>query len=157
MSFTHLIHGFGKEHEIILQWWKLVSVQKPLRCQMDSSYLKPDHPLVTNLTSSWNIFKTITSRPCHYLDVTYLVHTFRGKTVDNKFEGKDSDKIENRCVVCRWVTRVYRITFSYFTVKPCILQLDKSIHDLKSLSLKVARNSRIIWRKEFMEWSIRIH
>ena len=96
LSFIHLIYGIGYEHENILQWWKLVSAQKPLRCQMDSSYLEPDHPLVTNLTTSWNTFKAISSRPCRYLDVTYLVHTFRGKTVDNKFEGKDSNKIVNR-------------------------------------------------------------
>ena len=88
-SFIHLIYGFGQEHESILQWWKLVSVQKPLRCQMDSSYLKPDLPIVKNLTSSWNTFKTINSRPCHDQDVTYLVHTFNGKTIDNKFEGED--------------------------------------------------------------------
>ena len=35
----------GIVHEKILQWWTKMSEQKPLKCTLNPTYLKPFHPL----------------------------------------------------------------------------------------------------------------
>ena len=76
----------GPEHEQILQWWKHISDQKPINCQINSEYSKQFHPLTFRLSVA-NKNKVITSRPCTENDAQYLVHTFKGKIINNTLEG----------------------------------------------------------------------
>ena len=79
----------GPEHERILQWWKKMSEQKPLKCQINSEYSKPLHALNLKLTETIsNMNKIIASRPCTKNDVRYLVHTFKGQVINNTLEGE---------------------------------------------------------------------
>ena len=84
-----MVSSIGPEHEQILQWWKKISEQKPLKCQVNSEYFKPLHPLTLKLTESiTDLTKVITSRPCTENDARYLVHSFKGKVVNNTLTGE---------------------------------------------------------------------
>ena len=83
------IDAIGSDHQQILNWWQKVSLQKPLKCKINPSYLEPIHQIAMNLTTSWDSIKLLKSRPCTMNDngKTYLIHHFKGKTVNNMFEG----------------------------------------------------------------------
>ena len=88
-NLFYSVTSIGPEHEQILQWWKKMSEQKPLQCQINSEYSKPVHPLNLKFTETIsNMNKIITSRPCTKNDVRYLVHTFKGQVINNTLEGE---------------------------------------------------------------------
>ena len=96
--FPSFTSGIGSVHEDIIKWWIKISEQKPLKCNVDTQYLKPVHDVEANLMKDYKNAKVpaIVVRPCEQKDTNYLEHIFKGSNKNGQFEGTGRLKISNK-------------------------------------------------------------
>ena len=73
-----IVSASGSVHEEIIQWWNKASVQKPIKCTINPSYLSPVNDLAMKLLEN-AIWKPILhSQPCGYNDVDEHFFIYKG-------------------------------------------------------------------------------
>jgi len=93
---VHYCNTLTADHERILKWWKEISVPKPMKCKVNSNYLKPfpeniaKHIVQGGETKSGIVY----SRPCQ--EKEDLVFEFKGQIVENRFDGPGKLKITKK-------------------------------------------------------------
>ena len=73
------VFASGSVHEEIIQWWNKASVQKPLKCTINPSYLTPLHNIAMKLLENavWKpIFYT---ENCSLNDAKEHPYVYKGK------------------------------------------------------------------------------
>ena len=72
------VFATGSVHEEIIQWWNKASVQKPLKCTINSSYSTPLHEIAMKLLENavWN--PILYSEPCGLNDVNEYPFVYKG-------------------------------------------------------------------------------
>ena len=76
------VSASGSVHEEIIQWWNKNSVQKPIKCTMNPSYLSPVNELAMKLLENAVWKPILYSKPCNHNDI--LEHFFSYKGDKNK-------------------------------------------------------------------------
>ena len=74
----------------ILQWWKEMSVQKPLKCLLNPEFLKhlSYSPMITkHFFRKDQRISLVQSRPCKENEKMTYDFTGKGKVIDGKFDG----------------------------------------------------------------------
>ena len=90
----NVITATGPVHEEILQWWKKVSVQKPIQCKMNPIYTLPfQSSSVKNIINDLSYVPIVKSHPCLETSQKYLDYIFKGNTTNGHFEGPGKLKI----------------------------------------------------------------
>ena len=73
--------GVGPVHEEIIQWWNKVSVQKPLKCTLNPSYLQPFDKQAMKYLDDLVWSPILFSEPCRHNDVNEEPYLYKGKQV----------------------------------------------------------------------------
>ena len=74
-----IVSASGSVHEEIIQWWNKTSVQKPIKCTLNPSYLSPVNDLAKKLLEN-AIWKSILySKHCGHNDVDEQFFIYKGK------------------------------------------------------------------------------
>ena len=90
----NVITAIGPVHEEILQWWKKVSVQKPIQCKINPIYTLPfQSSVVNNIIDDLSYVPVVKSYPCSENDQKYLDYKFKGNITNGHFEGPGKLKI----------------------------------------------------------------
>ena len=77
-----IVSASGSVHEEIIQWWNKTSVQKPIKCTINPSYLSPVNELAMKLLENAVWKPILYSKPCNHNDI--LEHFFSYKGDKNK-------------------------------------------------------------------------
>ena len=72
------VFASGSAHEQIIQWWNKVSVQKPLKCTINPSYLTPIHGMAMKLSENVIWKPMIYSEHCGYNKVNEYPFVYKG-------------------------------------------------------------------------------
>ena len=72
------VFASGSAHEQIIQWWNKVSVQKPLKCSLNPSYLTPLHGMAMKLLENVVWKPIIYSEPCGFNKVNEYPFVYKG-------------------------------------------------------------------------------
>ena len=64
LSIPKMIVSIGLAHEEIIQWWTKMSLQKPIKCQVNQNYMTAFHPIAEKFLSQVEPIPIITSKPC---------------------------------------------------------------------------------------------
>ena len=90
----NVITAIGPVHKEILQWWKKVSVQKPIQCKINPIYTLPfQSSVVNNIIDDLSYVPIVKSYPCSETDQKYLDYIFKGNITNGHFEGLGKLKI----------------------------------------------------------------
>ena len=75
----------------VLKWWKDISVQKPLKCKLNPTFLDPKYEKSEIISKYFfrddQRINLIQSRPCKEDEVMDYDFTGKGKIIDGKLEG----------------------------------------------------------------------
>ena len=74
--------GIGPVHEQIIHWWNKVSVQKPLKCTLNPSYLQPFDKQAKKYLDNLVWKPILFSEPCQHDDVNEEPYLYKGKQID---------------------------------------------------------------------------
>ena len=103
-------------HDKILQWWQKVSEQKPLKCQVQSSYLQPFHPMAQKLIQETKILPYIIQRNCTTNDTLQYQFTFKGQYVNGLFDGPGKLQIDLKRTKRRTPGELFALKEKCFTI-----------------------------------------
>ena len=84
------------DHERILTWWKEISVTKPMKCKVNSDYLKPfPENIAKHIVQGEETHTSIVhTRPCQ--ENEDFIFDFKGQIINNKFDGAGRLKITRK-------------------------------------------------------------
>ena len=90
-----MIVSIGLAHEEIIQWWTKMSLQKPIKCQVNQNYTTAFHPIAEKFLSKVEPIPIITSKPCPCFkdDKKYFKYDFKGNIKMGQLEGPGKLKI----------------------------------------------------------------
>ena len=90
-----MIVSIGLAHEEIIQWWTKMSLQKPIKCQVNQNYMTAFHPIAEKFLSQVEPIPIITSKPCPCFkdDKKYFKYDFKGNIKMGQLEGPGKLKI----------------------------------------------------------------
>ena len=72
------VFASGSVHEEIIQWWNKASVQKPLKCTINPSYLTPLHEMAMKLLENAVWKPILYSEPCGFNEVNEYPFVYKG-------------------------------------------------------------------------------
>ena len=80
LQFIAIVLSIGPVHEDIIQWWNELSVQKPLKCNLNPLYKQPLYTTSTlsNMMKPQKNSPILYSRPCHYDDRLEQFFVYKG-------------------------------------------------------------------------------
>ena len=80
LQFTAVILSTGPVHEDIIKWWNKLSIQRPLKCNLNKSYRQPIHTvgILSNIMKPQRQRPILYSHPCHYYDQLEQLFIYKG-------------------------------------------------------------------------------
>ena len=88
------IEAIGIEHEKIIKWWSEISVKKPLKCKINTEYLKPLPNKVRNMTNGLIQIPYLKIKPCSVEDTIFVPFEFKGNISNGQIQGRGGIKLE---------------------------------------------------------------
>ena len=81
VQFIAIIFSTGPVHEDIIQWWNNLSVQRPVKCNLNPLYKQPLNTTGTlsNIMKPHKRMPVLFSQPCHYNDQFEQLFIYKGK------------------------------------------------------------------------------